>query len=105
MRSRLAVTLPSELRPHPLAPDCALVLAEIGIYGVMAFMVGQRRREIGIRIALGAHPGSVVRLVVRQALLLAAAGVVAGALAALLATRLLQDCCSRFAPPPRLRIR
>jgi predicted permease len=67
----------------------ALVLAAIGIYGVMAFMVGQRTREIGIRIALGAHPASVVRLVLRQALLLAVAGVVAGAAGALLATRLL----------------
>ena len=69
----------------------ALVLAAIGIYGVMAFMVGQRTREIGIRIALGARPGSVVRLVLRQALLLAAGGVVAGAAGALLATQLLSS--------------
>ena len=67
----------------------ALGLAAVGIYGVMAFVVGQRTREIGIRIALGAHPGSVVRLVLRQALMLAACGVAAGAVAALLATRVL----------------
>jgi predicted permease len=67
----------------------ALVLAAVGIYGVMAFVVGQRTREIGIRIALGAHPGSVVRLVLRQALVLAACGVAAGAVTALLATRVL----------------
>jgi putative ABC transport system permease protein len=67
----------------------ALGLAAVGIYGVMAFMVGQRTREIGIRIALGASPRSVVRLVLGQALTLAAAGVIAGAAAALLATRLL----------------
>jgi predicted permease len=67
----------------------ALALAAVGIYGVMAFVVGQRTREIGIRIALGAHPGSVVRLVLRQALALAACGVAAGAVAALLATRVL----------------
>ena len=67
----------------------ALVLAAVGIYGVMAFVVGQRTREIGIRIALGARPGSVVQLVLGQALALAAGGVLAGAVAALLATRLL----------------
>jgi predicted permease len=67
----------------------ALVLAAVGIYGVMAFMVGQRTREIGIRIALGANPRAVVRLVLGQALALSAAGVVAGAAAAVLATRLL----------------
>jgi putative ABC transport system permease protein len=67
----------------------ALLLAAVGIYGVMAFMVGQRTREIGIRIALGANPRAVVRLVLGQALTLAAAGVVAGVLAAALVTRLL----------------
>jgi putative ABC transport system permease protein len=67
----------------------ALVLAAVGIYGVMAFMVGQRTREIGIRIALGANPRAVVRLVLGQALALAAGGVVTGAVAAALASRLL----------------
>jgi putative ABC transport system permease protein len=67
----------------------ALVLAAVGIYGVMAFMVGQRTREIGIRIALGANPRAVVRLVLGQALVLAGGGVVAGVLAAALVTRLL----------------
>ena len=67
----------------------ALVLAAVGIYGVMAFMVGQRTREIGIRIALGANPWAVVRLVLGQALVLAGGGVVAGVLAAALVTRLL----------------
>jgi ABC-type antimicrobial peptide transport system permease subunit len=67
----------------------ALVLAAVGIYGVMAFMVGQRTREIGIRIALGANPRAVVRLVLGQALALAGGGVIAGVLAAALVTRLL----------------
>jgi ABC-type antimicrobial peptide transport system permease subunit len=67
----------------------ALALAAVGIYGVMAFVVGQRTREMGIRIALGAHPGAVVRLMLREAMGLAVAGVVLGGLAALAATRLL----------------
>jgi ABC-type antimicrobial peptide transport system permease subunit len=67
----------------------ALALAAVGIYGVMAFVVGQRTREIGIRIALGAHPRAVVRLVLGQALVLAAAGVVTGIAAAAVVTRLL----------------
>ena len=65
----------------------ALALAAVGIYGVMAFVVGQRTREMGIRIALGAQPGMVVVLMLREAMGLAALGVAAGALAALAATR------------------
>ncbi len=67
----------------------ALVLAAVGIYGVMAFVVGQRTREIGIRMALGARPESVVRLVLRQALVLAACGVVFGGFAAVAVSKLL----------------
>jgi len=67
----------------------ALALAAVGIYGVMAFIVGQRTREIGIRMALGARPTSVVVLVLRQALLLAACGVVIGGIAASALSRVL----------------
>jgi predicted permease len=67
----------------------ALVLAAIGIYGVLAYVVGQRTREIGIRIALGARSGEVVRMVLGQALTLAAVGLGAGLAAAALVTRLL----------------
>jgi predicted permease len=57
----------------------AVVLAAIGLYGVVAFTVAQRTREIGIRMALGAAPGAVVGNILRDALALAAAGVAAGA--------------------------
>jgi putative ABC transport system permease protein len=68
----------------------AVILASIGLYGVMAYMVGQRTGEIGIRVALGAAPGVVQRMVVMQGLKLAAGGILVGALAALGLTRLLQ---------------
>jgi predicted permease len=67
----------------------ALFLAAIGIYGVMSYLVHQRTREIGIRMALGARPRLVVRMVAMHALRLAVAGTIAGAAAALLLLPLL----------------
>jgi predicted permease len=68
----------------------ALLLAAIGIHGLIASSVTERRRELGIRLALGATGGQVMRAVVLQGLLLAAAGVVIGTGAAIGAVRLLQ---------------
>jgi putative ABC transport system permease protein len=69
----------------------ALLLAAVGIYGTMSYVVGERQREMGIRIALGAASSSVTKLVVRQALLLTGLGIVVGLGAAASTTRLLES--------------
>jgi len=69
----------------------ALVLASVGIYGVVSYGVAERRREIGIRTALGARPRDVLRMIVGGALRLAAVGMAAGAIAALVLSRLLSS--------------
>ncbi len=67
----------------------AMILAAIGIYGVIAYSVAQRTREIGIRMALGAQRGAMLGMVMRQSLTVVAIGLGIGLLAALAATRLL----------------
>jgi ABC-type antimicrobial peptide transport system permease subunit len=61
----------------------ATLLASIGLYGVMAFVVARRRKELGIRLALGAQPGLVIWLVMREVLLLLAIGLAIGIPAAM----------------------
>jgi putative ABC transport system permease protein len=69
----------------------ALMLAVIGIYGVLAYSVAQRRHELGIRLALGAEAGDILRLVVRQGMILAGVGIAIGLVAALLLTQLMSS--------------
>jgi hypothetical protein len=68
----------------------ALLLAGTGIYGVLAIEVGRRSRELGIRMAIGAHPGQVRRMVLRRALITATVGVALGTALGLAATRGMQ---------------
>ena len=68
-----------------------LALGALGIYGVLAYAVTQRRQEIGVRVALGASPGSVLGLIVRQGMTLAAIGVVAGIAGAMILTRVMES--------------
>ena len=69
----------------------ALLLAVIGIYGMLSYAVSRRRPEIGVRMALGAEPRDAVRLVVRQGMVMAVAGIVVGAAVTWLVSDLMSD--------------
>jgi predicted permease len=76
----------------------ALLLATLGVYSVISYLVAQRGKEISIRVALGAQGGDIVRMVVRQGVGLAAGGAIAGALGALAVTRLLKGLLFEISP-------
>jgi putative ABC transport system permease protein len=76
----------------------AICLAMAGVYGVMSFTIGQRSNEFGLRIALGASPGSVVRLVLGQGLVLASMGLALGLAASIAGTRLLKSMLFEVQP-------
>jgi putative ABC transport system permease protein len=69
----------------------ALLMAGIGLYGVLSQLVTERRREVGVRMALGASPGEVVALVARRSLLLTGTGIVVGSAMATAGMRLLRS--------------
>jgi len=67
----------------------ALVLASIGIYGVLSYLVGQRTQEIGVRMALGAKQSDVLRMVLEDGARMTLVGIIIGVVAALILTRLM----------------
>jgi ABC-type antimicrobial peptide transport system permease subunit len=69
----------------------ALLLAALGTYGVMAFVVGQRAQEFGIRLALGATPRDILGLAFRPGFMLTAAGTIVGLVASIAVTRLMSS--------------
>jgi len=110
LREMEAVFADSIRRPRLLAQllggfaGLALLLAAIGTYGVLSYMVTERRREIGIRMALGAERGSVLGQVLKQGLLLAGIGVAAGLVGALGLTRLVTSLLFGVQPTDPLTI-
>jgi putative ABC transport system permease protein len=75
-----------------------LVLAIVGVYGVMSYAVSQRTQEIGIRMALGAQPRDILRIIGRQGVVIVVSGLTAGLLAALAVGRLVSDFLVGIAP-------
>jgi ABC-type antimicrobial peptide transport system permease subunit len=76
----------------------ALLLAAIGLYGVMAYSVAQRTNEIGIRVALGAQPLDVLRMIIRESMALALPGLVAGSLLAIAMARVVSASLVEVSP-------
>ena len=81
-----------------IASGMALLLSAIGLYGVVSYVVGERRGEIGIRVALGAQRGEMGRMIVMQSVRLAVIGVIVGIAGALATTRLMQSLLFEVQP-------
>jgi hypothetical protein len=86
------------LFPQRVAATVGLLLAAVGLYGLIAFSVGRRTREIGVRVALGAQRSDVLGMVVREGMRLAGTGVVVGVLLAAAATRLISGFLFNVSP-------
>jgi putative ABC transport system permease protein len=82
----------------------AVALSLLGIYGVMAYSVSQRRREIGVRMAIGARPADIARMIVTSGLMLTAAGLIAGLVVAVALTQLLKSQLFGVTPSDPLTI-
>jgi len=95
-----ADTAPRQVQLRVLGGFAALafLLAGLGIHGLLAFVVSQRAREIGVRMALGAQAGAIVRMVLRRGALLAAAGAILGAALAYAAGRAIQSLLAGVSP-------
>jgi ABC-type antimicrobial peptide transport system permease subunit len=76
----------------------SLILAAVGLYSVMSYTVTERSQEIGIRMAMGAHPADVLAMVLRRGMLLTFAGLVAGATAGIFAAPLISDMLVGVSP-------
>jgi putative ABC transport system permease protein len=76
----------------------ALIIAAIGIYGVLSYSVNQRTREIGVRMALGSQRSDVVKLVAREGLIIALAGIGAGFVAAFAVSRVMASLLYGISP-------
>jgi putative ABC transport system permease protein len=107
VRSLVATTLSSRRLSTMLLASfgvLALILAAVGIYGVLAYAVGQRSRELALRLALGASSGNVLRMMLGEGMRLAGLGAALGVLAALLLARLLSGMLHDVPPHDPLTI-
>lgn len=92
------VTLSFTMLVLAIASGLALILGAVGLYGVLSYVVAQRTREIGVRLALGAEPGQVRRMVVTQGAKVVGAGVAVGLVVAFVSAKVLESLLFQVAP-------